>query len=122
LIPVNEKLLRHLQGVEELPPPERQVGLVFVTMVGTPFSPIISRPNTASHEQMKELKVYQQYCVEQDKSMEVREKLYQRPIFMEFLEETYKVFDCGCSLDNILIQPMQRITRYPLLLKVSLGS
>jgi hypothetical protein len=49
--------------------------------------------------------------------MEVREKLYQRPGFNEFLEETSKNPESGTSLDNTLIQPMQRITRYPLLLR-----
>jgi len=33
LIPINQKLLRYLQGVEELPPNEQEIGSVFISMV-----------------------------------------------------------------------------------------
>eukprot|EP01102_Stenamoeba_stenopodia_P023238 TRINITY_DN993_c0_g1_i3.p1 TRINITY_DN993_c0_g1~~TRINITY_DN993_c0_g1_i3.p1 ORF type:complete len:1104 (-),score=146.80 TRINITY_DN993_c0_g1_i3:229-3540(-) len=100
ILPVNQKLLRNLQGLEDLPLEEQRVGLVF--------------KNLAS-----ELTIYEQYCLDQEKSMAMRERLLATPEFVKWVEETtnrHPEFG-NTSIDNLLIQPLQRICRYSLLLK-----
>eukprot|EP01102_Stenamoeba_stenopodia_P008638 TRINITY_DN250_c0_g1_i1.p1 TRINITY_DN250_c0_g1~~TRINITY_DN250_c0_g1_i1.p1 ORF type:complete len:1320 (-),score=388.27 TRINITY_DN250_c0_g1_i1:100-4059(-) len=101
LIPVNQKLLRNLQGVEDLPPNEQNIGEIFLSLAS-------------------DLKVYQQFCVDMNKSMRARDRLAKKPQFTAFVvgaTQNNSEFPADCkNLDNLLIQPMQRICRYPLLL------
>jgi len=101
LINVGHKLLRNLQGLEDLPEEEQAVGSVFFFMK--------EELTTA----------YKPYCINLHKSIKLREQLQNRPAFMQFIETATSnpEFTAQKKLDNILIQPMQRICRYPLLLQ-----
>eukprot|EP01103_Thecamoeba_quadrilineata_P005064 TRINITY_DN14917_c0_g1_i1.p1 TRINITY_DN14917_c0_g1~~TRINITY_DN14917_c0_g1_i1.p1 ORF type:complete len:933 (+),score=190.73 TRINITY_DN14917_c0_g1_i1:33-2831(+) len=99
---VSQKMLRLFHGLEDLPPNEFNIGALFLLMVS-------------------DLEVYVKYCVDHDSSMNARDKLIQtNKSFREFvtkaLEENNE-FGTNTSLDNILIQPVQRICRYPLFLE-----
>lgn len=101
LIPVNQKLLRNLQGIEDLDITEQRIGPIF-------------------NQLSEDLRIYYRpYCVNQTKSMNLRETLVKRLPFFNFVQGAIKdpKFNAdNTNLDNLLIQPMQRICRYPLLL------
>lgn len=91
LIPVNQRLLRNLQGIEDLPPNEQNIGQIFLSM--TP-----------------DFKVYQQFCVDMNKSMRARDRLAKKAAFNTFIvsaTQNNPEFPADCkNLDNLLIQPM----------------
>jgi len=101
LIPVNQKLLRNLQGIEDLDITEQRIGPIFSQL-------------------SEDLGMYYRpYCVNQTKSMNLRETLVKRSPFVNFIQDATRdpKFNAdNTNLDNLLIQPMQRICRYPLLL------
>eukprot|EP01103_Thecamoeba_quadrilineata_P007427 TRINITY_DN17308_c0_g1_i1.p1 TRINITY_DN17308_c0_g1~~TRINITY_DN17308_c0_g1_i1.p1 ORF type:complete len:866 (+),score=233.60 TRINITY_DN17308_c0_g1_i1:338-2599(+) len=103
LITPSQKFLRYFQGIEDLPPEEQTVGYIFLKLVG-------------------DLDVYTTFCINQHKSLRARELLMKRPAFTKFINDVARsnpelfAMDESKLLDDLLIQPMQRICRYPLLL------
>lgn len=65
--------------------------------------------------------MYTTYCANQPKAMELLEDLsHNYPNFTTFISESILNPECrGLSLLSFLIKPIQRICKYPLLLKVN---
>lgn len=66
--------------------------------------------------------VYNTYCTNHSQSLlKLHSLLQSNRNFKNFLEETCKLPVCrGLALNSFLIKPVQRICKYPLLLKVCL--
>lgn len=97
---LNEELLTSLQGVEELPAAEQDVGRRFARFVDF-------------------LKMYFEYCANQAAAIERLQELKKaKPQLQQVLEEIKNRPECSLlDLESYLIKPMQRVTKYPLLLK-----
>ena len=64
--------------------------------------------------------MYTTYCANQPKAMQVLDSLDRNKKFVAFLDQCMLNPECrGLTLFSFLIKPIQRICKYPLLLKVS---
>eukprot|EP01094_Clydonella_sp_ATCC50884_P003310 TRINITY_DN1255_c1_g1_i1.p1 TRINITY_DN1255_c1_g1~~TRINITY_DN1255_c1_g1_i1.p1 ORF type:complete len:364 (-),score=136.76 TRINITY_DN1255_c1_g1_i1:122-1150(-) len=100
ILPVNRQLLEGLRAVMDKPPEEQRVGILF-------------------QEIADYLKMYAAYCAQQNKSLDTLTLLRKHnPAFAVFLQMCQADSRCRkLDLESFLIKPMQRICRYPLLLK-----
>jgi hypothetical protein len=100
LVGVNEEVLKQLKSMHKLPAAEQQAGTVFLKLADY-------------------FKMYTVYCYNQSEAVKrVDQVKRENPKFNKFLDE--KVNDPECrslDLNSFLITPIQRICRYPLLLK-----
>lgn len=63
-------------------------------------------------------KMYTAYCANQPKAMEILDKLGRNPSFKTFTDKCMQNPSCrGLTLFSFLIKPIQRICKYPLLLR-----
>lgn len=98
---VNNRLLVMLNAEWEKPAKEQKVGDVFISM-------------------LEDLKKYKPYCANQVTTEETIERLLrENKDFGLFVEEVQKMDESNRqSVQSYLLKPFQRITRYPLLLRV----
>ena len=71
------------------------------------------------HSQKDYLRVYSTYCSNQQTSHDIMQKLLKKEKkFESFLQYTYARPECqGLDLGSFMIKPIQRICKYPLLMK-----
>lgn len=97
---LNEQLLASLDGLEELPIEQQDVGARFSSFIDF-------------------LKLYIQYCANQAMALNRLSELKKaRPDLANALDQMKNQTECNqLDLESFLIKPLQRITKYPLLLK-----
>src|SRR3989338_703750 len=106
LIPINRVVLDRLKETLSRPFPEQSVGAVFVSLGDY-------------------LMVYSDYCTNQTAACDHLKRLTKKnKRLAAFLEKQRKENPelRGLSLEDFLIKPLQRITRYPLLLRELAGN
>mmetsp|Transcript_28581 Transcript_28581/g.71862 ORF Transcript_28581/g.71862 Transcript_28581/m.71862 type:complete len:1264 (+) Transcript_28581:372-4163(+) len=102
LLPINDDLQRDLEALLRRPPEDQVVTTVFDRMV-------------------ERFKVYNAYCSAHAVSIATLNRLRAtNSQFSEFIEERRKEPRAKQGLESFLIKPVQRICRYPLLLKEAL--
>lgn len=127
LPPLNQELVGKLEKTKELPPGDQIVGGVFLEMVRNclPFffscaSDFFFSPSPPQHPYFK---LYMGYCTNHAASLSTLKKLKNNGAFAAFIEEVRQKPECRkLDIEAYLIKPLQRICRYPLLLKVCVHS
>lgn len=96
----NRLLLERLDEVMEHENPDTTVGEVFSDFAGQLYE------------------MYKVYCANQDISLATYEKVAKKPAFQRYLKVCHTDRRCrGLPLPSFLIKPVQRICKYPLLLR-----
>lgn len=68
--------------------------------------------------QETQFEVYRQYCTHHDGAVKILREIEKKPEMMSFLQEFKLISRQKLEVRDYLIKPIQRICRYPLLLKV----
>eukprot|EP01103_Thecamoeba_quadrilineata_P003208 TRINITY_DN13008_c0_g1_i1.p1 TRINITY_DN13008_c0_g1~~TRINITY_DN13008_c0_g1_i1.p1 ORF type:complete len:642 (+),score=138.67 TRINITY_DN13008_c0_g1_i1:79-2004(+) len=99
LLNVNREFTTAFGAESQKAPPDQNFGGIFIELV-------------------EYLKAYTQYSSDQEQSLQVIRSLRTNPEFTKFLEEGQRNPRCkGGTLLSYLIKPIQRLCKYPLLLK-----
>ncbi|KAI9201995.1 uncharacterized protein BJ171DRAFT_584641 [Polychytrium aggregatum] len=112
-----EEVVQIFSNIEDLLPANQK--LVDLLVAKRDGNPIIEEVGDAFQESSEGLKVYQSYCGNYPSAMRlVSEIAKSRPEFKECLQQWMSNPECrGLSLESFLIKPVQRICKYPLLIK-----
>eukprot|EP01103_Thecamoeba_quadrilineata_P015392 TRINITY_DN4850_c0_g1_i1.p1 TRINITY_DN4850_c0_g1~~TRINITY_DN4850_c0_g1_i1.p1 ORF type:complete len:790 (+),score=169.57 TRINITY_DN4850_c0_g1_i1:57-2426(+) len=99
ILNINKEFASEFKKASLLPPPQQNFGEIFLKLAFF-------------------LRMYTQYTVNQERSLQTIRELKTQPEFSRFLEECQRNPQCrGSTLTAFLIKPVQRICKYPLLLR-----
>mgnify|MGYP001094794052 CR=1 FL=1 len=120
---INKMLLQHLEDLATQPFEQQNMGIVFLEMVYVLLTISWRRLNLFQKPPLLKVpffKVYNDYCVNHSRATKTLIRLRKSdPALQEYLEAMRAHPHCKfLDLESLLIKPLQRVCRYPLLVKV----